>query len=86
MKLEGRVFKSNLLLREVTVEQPATQERWVTQLEHCLIEVCHRLEAPLPLWLQKNTHEFASFHQTIFFAEQFTESIHFDRLQIRWLG
>ena len=86
MKLEGRLFKANLLLRETTVEQPETQERWVTQLEHCLIEVCRRLDAPLPLWLRKNTHEFASFRQTIFFAEQFTESVHFDRLQIRWLG
>lgn len=85
MKLEGCLFKANLLLRQTTVERPATQERWTTQLEHCLIDVCHGLEAPLPLWMKKNTHEFASFHQTIFFAEQFTESVSFDRMQIRWL-
>jgi hypothetical protein len=35
--------------------------------------------------MEKNTHEFARFHQTIFFAEQFTEPIKFERFQIRWL-
>jgi hypothetical protein len=86
MKLEGRLFTANLLTREVTIERPATAEPWVKQLEKVLIDVCHNLEAPIPLWLQKNTHEFASFHQTIFFAEQFTENVRFDRMQIRWLG
>ena len=53
-------------------------DRWV-------IELCHRLNSPIPLWMEKNTREFARFHQTLFFAEQFSEPIRFDRLQIRWL-
>jgi len=85
MKLEGRVFAANLLLQEASVERPATGERFVTQLEHTLIDLCHQLEVPIPLWLEKNTHEFARFHQTIFFAEQFTEAIRFDRFQIHWI-
>ena len=85
MKLEGRLFTANLLLRESTVERPETDELFVTQLEHCLIDLCHGLEIPIPLWLEKNTHEFARFHQTVFFAEQFTEQIRFDRFQIHWI-
>jgi hypothetical protein len=86
MKLEGKLFSANLMTHVVTVERPENDDPWVKQLERALIEVCHSLEAPIPLWLQKNTHEFASFHQTIFFADQFTEKVRFDRLQIRWLG
>jgi len=85
MKLEGRLFTANRLLSEATVEQPTTGGRLVPQIEKCLVELCHRLEIPVPLWLDKNTHEFARFHQTIFFAEQFIEPIRFDRFQIHWI-
>lgn len=86
MKLEGKTFRANLVLQEGHVEQPDTGGKFVPQLEKLLIELCHQMEVPLPLWLEKNTHEFARFHQTIFFAEQFTEKIRFDRFQIRWIG
>lgn len=86
MKLEGRVFTANLLLREATVEQPTIEGKFVPQLEQCLIELCHRLDVPIPLWLEKNTREFARFHQTMFSAEQFIEPIRFDRFQINWVG
>ncbi len=85
MKLEGRIFTANLLLREATIIRPETGERFVRQLELCLIDMCHQLDIPIPLWLEKNTHEFACFHQTLFFAEQFTEKIRFDRFQIHWI-
>jgi hypothetical protein len=86
MKLEGRLFIANLLIKVETIEQQDSQERWVRQLENCLVELCRRLEVPLPLWLEKNTHEFARFHQTLFFGDQFIETIRFDRMQIRLLG
>lgn len=85
MKLEGKVFRANLLLQDVTVEQPDNGQRFSQRLERCLIDLCHTLEIPLPLWMEKNTREFARFHQTIFFAEQFTEPIRFERFQIRWI-
>ena len=85
MKLEGRIFRANLTVRELTVIQPETGDRFVRQLEKSLIELCHGLEIPIPLWLGKNTHEFARFHQTLFFADQFGETVTFDRFQIRWL-
>ena len=85
MKLEGRIYRSNLMLREYTAVRPDSGERFVTQLEKCLVDLCHSLEIPIPLWLKKNTHEFARFHQTLFFAEQFGEPIAFERFQIHWL-
>lgn len=85
MKLEGRTYLANLLVQSATVQLDLEEQRFSKQLDLCLIELCRRLKAPLPLWLKKNTREFARFHQTIFFAEQFTEPVNFERLQIRWL-
>lgn len=85
MRLEGRLFRSNLMIREATVEQPETGPLFVYNLEQALIKLCRTIESPLPIWLEKNTHEFARFHQTIFFDGQFTEKTDFDRFQIRLL-
>ncbi len=86
MKLEGKLFKANLMINTATVEKPDTQAPFVKQLESCLIDICRMLDSPIPLWLDKNTREFARFHQTLFFTEQFTEPVPFDRMQIRWLN
>ena len=85
MKLEGKIFRANLLLQSLTVERTDTNQRFTWQLEQCLVDLCHQLEVPLPLWMEKNTREFARFRQTLFFKEQFTEPIRFDRFQIRWI-
>ena len=39
------------------------------------------------LWLSKNTREFAQFHQTTFFEDQFSDNkVPFDRFMIRLIG
>lgn len=83
IKLEGKLFKANLMIAYQTVTSDGNEESFVKELEHALIRLCKALEIPIPLWLSKNTHEFAAFHQTIFFAEQYTETVAFDRFQIR---
>lgn len=86
MRLEGRLFRQNLMIRVATVEQVETSGRlFVEHLDQALISLCRQIDSPLPIWLEKNTHEFARFHQTIFFDGQFTEKIDFDRFQIRLL-
>ncbi|NLW12228.1 MAG: hypothetical protein GX028_09465 [Clostridiaceae bacterium] len=85
MKIEGRVFKGHLLLQIATVQRNDIGRSLTEELEACLVDLCHQMEVPIPLWLKKNTREFARFHQTIFFDGQFTEDIKFDRFQIKWL-
>ncbi len=85
MKLEGRVFKANLNLAERTVEKSEVGDSFVKDLEWCFVKLCRELDIPIPLWLVKNTSEFAKFRQTIFFAEHFTENVSFDRFQIKLL-
>lgn len=85
MRLEGRVFRQNRMIREAVVEQTETDQLFVQNLEMALISLCRQIESPIPIWLEKNTHEFAAFRQTMFFEGQFTERIDFDRFQIKLL-
>lgn len=85
MKLEGRVFRGNILLQSEMVEIAQGDKSFTACLEQSLIALCRLMEVPIPLWLSKNTTEFARFHQTLFFDGQFTEPVRFDRFQIRWL-
>jgi len=83
MRLEGKLFKGNLMTREAVVTRNDPEASFVKELENALIDLCHALDVPIPLWLSKNTHEFAAFRQTMFFSDQYTETVHFDRFQIR---
>jgi len=83
MRLEGKLFKGNLMIRETAVTRNDPELSFVQELEKALVDLCHAMDVPIPLWLSKNTHEFAAFRQTIFFSDQYTETVHFDRFQIR---
>lgn len=84
MKLEGRLFIANRMteIKEVeTVDKEG--EPFSVRLERALVELCRQMDIPVPMWMKKNTHEFAAFRQTIFFREQYTEKVRFDRFQIK---
>ena len=83
MKLEGRTFKGNTLLNVDVVVYENPNVRFSKELEECFVILCKEMEVPVPMWLSKNTHEFAVFRQTIFFAEQFNQKVGFDRFQIK---
>lgn len=83
MRLEGKLFKDNLMVRQSVAARDDPDLKFVRELELALIDLCRSLDIPTPLWLSKNTHEFAAFRQTIFFRDQFTEDVAFDRFQIR---
>lgn len=53
------------------------------KLESCLRTFCKLHDAPLPLWLEKNTREYVNYRQTSFEREQFLEKVPFDSMQIR---
>ena len=83
MKLEGRLFVANRMteIKEVTYERkgvPFSQE-----LEGALLLLCKELDIPAPIWMKKNTREFAAFRQTLFFSEQYNEKVKFERFVIR---
>lgn len=85
MRVEGRLFLGNRSLRDAVVEIGGEGAGLARDLDACIRALCRQLDIPAPLWLPKNTREFARFHQTVFFEGQFTDRIAFDRFQIRWL-
>lgn len=82
MKLTGKIIKDTRVVRETTVVSTEKGKSFRDSLEECLVEVCKQLDTGVPMWLKKNTGEFACFHKTSFFAEQFMEDVYFDRLEI----
>ena len=84
MKLEGRLFVANRMTEIKEVETPDKEgEAYSVRLERALVELCRQMDIPVPMWMKKNTHEFAAFRQTLFFFFYYTEKIRFDRFQIK---
>ena len=85
IKVEGRIYRGNRIHQLVTAQGSTEEDTFAPLLERCLIDICHQLDVPIPLWMERNTHEFARYHQTMFTAVQFMDPIRFDRFQIRLL-
>lgn len=83
MRVEGRLFRESVILAVEFIEYSNDDLRFSKELENSLILLCRKLDIPVPMWLEKNTQEFAAFRQTIFFAEQFSQEVRFDRFQFK---
>lgn len=55
------------------------------KMETCLLELCRDLDIPIPIWMPQNTHDLARYRQTVFYPEQFMESVSFGRFHLRFL-
>ncbi|HHX36640.1 MAG TPA: hypothetical protein GX717_01505 [Clostridiaceae bacterium] len=84
MQIEMILYTQNHVVGRATARPDNKEVNFSKQVEECLLTLCKLLNAPIPLWLRKNTKEFAAFHQTIFFPEQFNESVNFDRMVLRY--
>ena len=47
-----------------------------------LLEACHELDLPEPIWLDKNEREWDEFGMTRFLPDAFFESVPFEKLEI----
>lgn len=83
LKLEGKLIKGTKITRRELFEKEDDSMPFREMLEECLISLCRELDIPVPIWMKKNTHEFATFHRTFFTADQFPEKVNFDRLEIK---
>lgn len=83
MRLYGKLIKERKIMREEFAENIDNNLSFHDKLEVCLVDVCRKLECQVPLWLNKNTKEFAQYRKTFFPQEQFMEKVWFDKLEIR---
>jgi hypothetical protein len=80
--LRGKIYLEGKLIKEDKSESTEENLSFRDKLEKCLLDLCRRLDTPVPLWLKKNTREFSIFHRTFFTSEQFVEKVWFDKLEI----
>ncbi len=83
MRLEGTLYSESRLVSRLTRDIEDDGRPFVYNLDRCLLALCKDLGIPLPVWMAKNTREFAAWRQTEFTQEQFGEKIFFDRFAIR---
>ena len=50
-----------------------------------LLEACHELDLPEPLWLDKNEREWNEFGMTRFLPDAFFETVPFERMEIEYI-
>ena len=82
MKFFGRIMKERFVIFETMTEDFESQKPLVDRLELCLRIICKEFDVSVPLWLDRNTSEFACFRRTNFTPEQFIDQVKFDRLEI----
>lgn len=82
MRLHAKIMKGS----QIVMEDEAVlsgEGKFQQQLEHCFIELCRNMGISVPMWIGKNTREFARYRRTTFNADQFLEKVSFDRFEIR---
>ena len=50
-----------------------------------LLEACHKLDFPEPIWLEKNQREWEEFGMTRFLPDAFFEPVPFQRMEAEYI-
>ena len=82
MKIWGKIWKDNHLVRDVTVERPEDDTR-THKIFHALDDICYEFDLGKPIWLDSNISEFQRLGRTRFRQDSFIEEIPFDFLEIQ---
>ena len=81
MRIWGKIFRENHLIRDTVVELDGPERRTVKVFE-ALRLICTEFDLALPVWLDTNIKEFQKSAKTRFRQDSFIEAIPFDYLEI----
>lgn len=84
MRIWGKIWKDNRLLKDITYERPDDDTRTHIIFDS-LTFFCHEFDLAVPLWLDKNIKEFKRDKKTRFRQDNFNEQIEFDFLELEVL-
>lgn len=82
MKIWGKIWKNNHLLKDVTIERSEDDTR-THKIFHALDDICYEFDLGKPIWLDSNISEFQRLGRTRFRQDSFIEEILFDFLEIQ---
>ncbi len=74
-----KIIKNHRIERQATVACSREDPR------EALLEACHTLDLPEPVWLDKNGREWEEFGMTRFGADAFFEAVPFQRMEIEYI-
>ena len=80
-RLWAKEFKDNRMIKDSVICNDSNTSRTKKVFE-ALDEICSQFDLGVPIWLEKNIHDFKKHSKTRFDADSFVESIPFDYLEI----
>lgn len=82
MRVWGKIWKNNHMLRDTVIEDTSDDTR-THRILHALTEICYQFDLQEPIWLDANIAEFQRHSRTRFRQDNFIEEIEFDFLEIQ---
>lgn len=80
--LWGRLMRAHRIERDMTV--PC--EGGLDIVQEAVTKICHQLDIPRPIWMAKHENDILEYGRTVFRADDFMESVAFDRFEIELYG
>ena len=80
MKIWGKLFKENHLIKDITIEDYSDETR-THKVYNALDKMCLEFDLQRPIWLESNIKDFKKNAKTRFRKESFIEEVPFDYLE-----
>lgn len=77
-----KIFKENRLVKDVVIEQPASDKSRTRKVFDSLDECCQIFDLAVPIWLDSIIKDFKRHDKTRFYQDSFIDTIDFDYLEI----
>ena len=84
MRIWGKIWKNNHMLRDAIVEDYSKDTR-THKVFHAIDELCLKFDLAHPIWLESYQREFKRHSRVRFHQDAFVEEIEFDYLEIQVL-
>lgn len=81
-RLWGKVWKDNHLMQDKVIVDTTDTTR-TRKIFGGLNELCYAFDLEKPIWLDSNISEFQKVSKTLFYQDNFIETIDFDYLEIQ---
>ncbi|MDD2958810.1 MAG: hypothetical protein PHR92_09840 [Lachnospiraceae bacterium] len=81
MRLWGKIWKENHMLKDIVITDDSSNTR-THKVFHCLDELCYAFDLGKPIWLDATIREFQRHSKARFYQDSFIEEIDFDFLEI----
>ncbi len=80
MRIWGKLFKENHLIKDITIEDYSYETR-THKIFNALDKMCLEFDLQRPIWLESNIKDFKRNSKTRFRKESFIEDVPFDYLE-----